>query len=366
MKLWIAHLAVIGTSFAGTIYSITDLGGLGGTSAAAFSINSTGVTAGWAYTPLGYTAGLVAVGGKLQALALGSEAFGINDAGQVVGQLGNHGALWTATGMTDLGADTAAMAINNTGQIAGGNGHAILIGGGATRDLGTLGGGSWSAAYGLNDTGEVVGSAMLANGHFEGFTWSLQTGMVGLGSLGGKDSHATAVNALGQVTGSASLSNGYQHAVLYSNGRTVDLGSLGTSNSYGYAINNSGIVVGYSYVDGQADSHAFVYAGGMMVDLNLVIPVNSGWELLAAYGINEAGQIVGSGIYEGQSAMFLLDRVAPSTKPLSPFWSKNASALATSVATPEPATGGLLVIGTALFIIFRRHLSSAVSVLQRK
>jgi len=262
---------------------------------------------------------------------------------------GTNGALWTSTGMTDLGANTAAMAINNSGQIAGGNGQAILISGGTTQDLGRLGGGSWSAAYGLNDAGEVVGSALVANGHFEGFTWTAQTDMVALGALGGMDSHATSVNASGQVTGAAALSSGYQHAVLYSNGQALDLGSLSGTNSYGYSINDSGVVVGYSDVTGSADTHAFVYSGGVMIDLNSLIPANSGWDLIAAYGINDAGQIVGSGLYDGQSAMFLLNETAPAAPTIAPLF---ASPL---LATPEPATGALLAAGIGVLAMLRKR-----------
>jgi len=355
MKLWMALLAIAGASlFAGTAYSVVDLGGLGGTTAAAFSINSSGVTAGWADTVQGNTQALVAGAGvgTLPAFALGSEAFGINNSGEVVGTQGAHGALWTSAGMTDLGANVSAMAINDSGQIAGGDGHAILITPGGTQDLGTLGGGSWSAAYGISNAGEVVGSALLANGTFRGFTWTAQTGMIALGTLGGNSSYATAVNAEGQVTGAAALTTGYDHAVLYSGGQTIDLGSLGGSNSYGYAINNAGAVVGYSDVAGNATVDAFiVYSGGVMIDLNSLIPAGSGWDLLAAYGINGSGQIVGSGTYDGQSVMFLLN---PNTT--ASAYTLTPTLVSPVFSTPEPAAGALVAAGLTALIIVRKRL----------
>ena len=68
-----------------------------------------------------------------------------------------------------------------------------------------------------------------------------------LGTLGGDNSAAYGVNNLGQVTGYADLTNdSARHAYLYSNGAMTDLGTLGGTVSYGYAISNAGHVTGYS------------------------------------------------------------------------------------------------------------------------
>src|SRR3712207_9335136 len=45
---------------------------------------------------------------------------------------------------------------------------------------------------------------------------------------------------------------------------------------------------------------------GEMRDLNTVLPVNSGWILTDATGINDRGQIVGHGLFNGQTRAFLL------------------------------------------------------------
>lgn len=55
-----------------------------------------------------------------------------------------------------------------------------------------------------------------------------------------------------------------------------------------------------------------------MRNLNRLIPANSGWQLTVARAINDAGQIVGDGILNGQQRAFLLTPVtsAAITKPL--------------------------------------------------
>jgi probable HAF family extracellular repeat protein len=65
-------------------------------------------------------------------------------------------------------------------------------------------------------------------------------------------------------------------------------------------------VVGSSNTSGDAASHAFLYSGSKMYDLNDLIPAGSGWELIEAAGINDAGQIAGVGSHNGNSRAFLL------------------------------------------------------------
>lgn len=48
-----------------------------------------------------------------------------------------------------------------------------------------------------------------------------------------------------------------------------------------------------------------------MLDLNDVIPVDSGWVLVRATDINDHGQVVGRGRIAGQTRAFLLDYIGP-------------------------------------------------------
>jgi len=81
-------------------------------------------------------------------------------------------------------------------------------------------------------------------------------------------------------------------------GTLTDLGTLGGDDTVPYAINNLGQVVGYS-VDAATNTHAFLWQSGTMVDLNSLLPTNSGWELIVAQFINDSHRIAGIGIYQG-------------------------------------------------------------------
>ncbi len=85
-----------------------------------------------------------------------------------------------------------------------------------------------------------------------------------LGTLGGRTSAAYGVNNLGQVTGYADLTNdSARHAYLYSNGAMTDLGTLGGTVSYGYAISNAGHVTGYSLLSNGNFQAFLAYIGSI-------------------------------------------------------------------------------------------------------
>jgi probable HAF family extracellular repeat protein len=49
-----------------------------------------------------------------------------------------------------------------------------------------------------------------------------------------------------------------------------------------------------------------VWKNGKMIELNKLLPPNSGWKLQYANAINNKGQIVGYGTFQGQTRAFLL------------------------------------------------------------
>src|SRR5262249_48671624 len=175
--------------------------------------------------------------------------------------------------------------------------------------LGTLGG-TTSAAVGINDVGLVVGQASGPN-FLHAFGWTPATGMWDLGTLDGDPASASAalaVNGLGQIIGTSySHTLGTSRAVFFHRDGVTDLGSLAVY-SYADAVNDLGEVVGQSATL-SGDVHAFrtnLYSP-QPVDLNSEIPPDSGWILVYATGVNNAGQIVGTGNFMGHLHGYLLN-----------------------------------------------------------
>ena len=73
--------------------------------------------------------------------------------------------------------------------------------------------------------------------------------------------------------------------------------------------NNAGQVVGNA-VNSSNQSVAFVYSGGVLYDLNTLIPPNTGWRLDNGWKINDSGQIAGDGMLNGARRGFRLDPTA--------------------------------------------------------
>jgi probable HAF family extracellular repeat protein len=135
-----------------------------------------------------------------------------------------------------------------------------------------------------------------------------------LGTLPGfTNSIGYAINASGQVAGESRLTGGASHAFRSSpNGQPVTLTDLGTlpgdTYSTGIAINALGVLVGTSnVVGGSGPGHPFVY-DTQMRNLNTLIPAGD-WMLYGANGINDAGQITGWGIVNGEVHAFRLTPV---------------------------------------------------------
>jgi probable HAF family extracellular repeat protein len=85
-------------------------------------------------------------------------------------------------------------------------------------DLGTLVGGTYTIAFGINDSGEVVGYGNIWNNAAHAMVWTASGGMKDLNNLIPADSgwvliNANAINASGQITGYGTK-NRHNHAFL--------------------------------------------------------------------------------------------------------------------------------------------------------
>ena len=70
------------------------------------------------------------------------------------------------------------------------------------------------------------------------------------------------------------------------------------------AISNNGVVVG----DCHGQQHAFRWTEAEgMIDLNTLLPPNSGWVLTGANDVNDKGQITGFGFHNGAGRAFRLN-----------------------------------------------------------
>jgi probable HAF family extracellular repeat protein len=269
-----------------------------------------------------------------------SFAFGINDSGQVVGQ-----------SYTTSRAQAAFLWIP-----AAPNGTS-----GTMIDLGTLGGtnsdvgGTSSVAFAINGSGQVVGQSCTTSGVEAAFLWTPATPngtsgtMAALPTLSGATAQdAYGINDSGQVVGTTGSA-----AFLYSGGKMIDLGSLAGSSGTieADAINSEGQVVGSSDMS-SGIPHAFLWTPttpngntGTMIDLNTLIG-SSSVSLEGASGINDQGQIVGYGTLKsnGSAHAFLL---TPTTTTMALAQSANSTPM-TSPSDPLIASSGQMFLAPIL------------------
>jgi probable HAF family extracellular repeat protein len=140
----------------------------------------------------------------------------------------------------------------------------------------------------------VAGSSLRADFRREAATFTAGGGPVGLGFLVDQlDSVASGLNDLGDVVGTATvdpLNSTVRHAFLHRNGQMTDLGTLGGSTSFGHDVNNDGVVVGESALSDAGPTRGFVYRNGQMTDIGALVAGGRS----TALAINDAGQIAGA------------------------------------------------------------------------
>lgn len=213
----------------------------------------------------------------------GTRAFALNDAGVVVGVSNGQAFKWKSgdASLTPLGFNGPAFGINSAGDIVGANNQRYRASTGTSSSFGLPAGAASGTARDINDSGAIVGSAFY-------------------------------------------MSDFSMRAYVFKDNDFTLLPSLGGRMSEALAVNNGGVVVGYSYISPTGfEPHAFAYHNGQVVDLNSLLPANSGWMLKEAYGINDNNEVVGYGTFNGVTSGFLL----------------------TGLPVPEPTALALLALG---------------------
>src|SRR5829696_4968676 len=281
-------------------YKVQDLGTLGGDSDVqanqangATSINDSGRVIGTSFTSDGRPHAFLYdenATPKMQDLGtLGgnySGANSINDSGKVVGSsytndgeqhafLYNENATPKMQDLNDLlPADsgwiiTEATAINSDGKIA------------------AYGGDTYPAGYGTGFAVVLTPATTATTASYEvealGSLWPDSSGVCPCGV-------PTSINDSGQVAGTEYYGEFGSHAFLYDASATPKMQDLGTLpdswRSEAAGINDSGQVVGHSA------NRAFLKESGQpMIDLNTLIPADSGWSINEAKAINSDGKI---------------------------------------------------------------------------
>ena len=281
---WLSHRPALPAAQAG--YVVEDLGALAGdTSSVAWAINENGDVVGWSQGPAGTRAFVYTNAGGMVALpGLPNKprtvARDINDAGVIVGSANAGG--------TDLG-------------------HAVLWSGGSVQDLGTLGTGYFSEAWGVNNLGQVAGWSYTNGGNgltgVHGFLYSAEEGLVDI-TPDNDTGYALDINDQGQVTGYKSGPYYGYHAFRWQAGTFEDLGALlpEFAHSFGWAIGATGQVAG-SLTSASGNSERFFRSidGGGLQNLG------GGGEHNVAFGINASGQVVGTRGHSVKRAVLYTD-----------------------------------------------------------
>jgi hypothetical protein len=353
-----------------TIQALTNVASIDGFVPFETGINASGQVSGYVQDPTGNTRAVLYTGTAwvyVPGVTWGSTASGINIHGDIVGSR-----------VVGPGTITHAFRYNAaSGQID---------------DIPPLTSGRSSYGFGINDNGDVVGQTDVSMNLYRAFVARFGQSPVQLPSLGGTNDLACGINNFGQIA--ETTGTGGQHAArVEADGTTIedagtldgptgfasaacaidDFGHIGGSSSYnGFAqfhayrwdpgdpvmadaglssvLGNvysiaGGVSVGYYQTSGAPLARALMYtdANGA-VDLNTLLPANSGWVLIEVLGVNASGQMVGDGLYNGVPAVFLMspakakDTTPPVIAPHADVTAEATGPTGASVSYTSPGT----------------------------
>jgi len=268
---------------------------------------------GAASTPVYRITDLNAVDSALQ----GSNAFAINNAGQVAGtgvfSGGMRPVLWDAGQLVILSDDGngSAHGVNESGQVAGWNRstgssdtRAFIWSQGNVTTLNPFAASPYNIATGINESGVVVGHGddYQRAGAWSGFIWNngnatalgIPPAFLANHHPSVIDIRAHAINNSNQVAGHVQI--GFQPTgFLWQDGEFTLLENLQGVEGFtsASAINDAGVIAGHGTDAGGAD-RAAIWLNGAIVDLDPLRQASLFGET-EAFGINASLQVVGSG-----------------------------------------------------------------------
>lgn len=213
-------------------------------------INDLGQIVGDFFDNAGSDRGFLYAGGEYTTFDLGGNAgvLGINDRGQMVGCCGYVYTKGAFIGVNVSGAVfTEAFGINDHSQIVGqyvdANGsHGFSDTNGSFTTIDGPGGASFSAAYGINDRGQIVGTYFDNTGE-HGFL-DTNGSFTTIDLPGGSFNFLSGINDHGQIVGSGLDSAGNRVSFLYTQGQFTTIEVPGAADTQVYGINDRGQIVG--------------------------------------------------------------------------------------------------------------------------
>lgn len=327
-------------------YTITDLGA---------SVSPTAINDSGQLTANGPSGGFFRdSNGAINDFGSGSSGlsisvYGLNNHGHVVGSFSSeateqisHAFVYKGSTLIDLVPEIPlyageAKGINDSGQIVGGidfdfsAGNSPFFYDSASNTMNIISGVEASGntgAFAINNSGQFVVNYIDNSGPITLFRSRLyedSTTFTEIPQVPGaqidEGVQGLAINNQGQVTGQSDIlvgSTPIPHAFRFDGTNLIDLGA----GIVGNGINDLDQIVGGS------SAGAFLNDGSTTIDLNTLVASISGWTLQDAKDINNLGQIVGTGLLNGEQHGFLL---TPTAVPIpSAIW-LFGSALATFV-----------------------------------
>lgn len=317
----------------GPQYQIVDLGVvlMTDTASQGFGVSSGGVAVGRSVRTGGSQAFTWTLGGGLVGLPLlAGRTFAVsnaaNDTGTVVGTAANSlfgtsrlPVVWQNGAISQLplpagetlgdANDVNASGVS-VGSVNSGSLQKAVIYNGATATLisqTTPGGSFFQTAFGINDSGRVVGPGIDPNNAARnvGMVYDIgQSAAFEVGALpGANGALAFGVSNAGHVVGSSMMNQGSGTPFIWTQagGMVAIPLAAGTTQGSARAVNSAGWAVG---TDSSAFAIPFLYNGTNTYRLADLIPAGSGWDLStntssSALGISESNVIVGTAVFSG-------------------------------------------------------------------